>query len=152
MLFGIVYTEGSLQRALQDVVAEARRRGWETVGRMSLQLFDASDVVHLAEAARHVPASYKKAKGMLSYEVKGYSFCEIQFDGLLDEFEPVRNFFHKQLRMAMDSAASFSIIFSWFDGLPLDAIEELRQQFIQAGVGAVDVEITADARPPLRAA
>ncbi len=139
--------EGVLKEALAQLFAEARRRGWNAIGRLTLRPFEARDALVLTGLVATLPNATRRAEGELGYETRAGDLCEVHFEGSLEAFRPVREFLQNALRGTSETHADLRIVLDFDGGLPTDV--ESEETFVRrltpAGAGAAQVTAIAEA-------
>ncbi len=139
--------EGVLKEALTQLFAEARRRGWKAIGRLTLRPFEARDALVLAGLVANLPHATRRAEGVLAYETGAGDLCEVRFEGSLEAFRPVREFLQNALRGPCETHADLRIVLDFDEGLSTEVKSEeaFVRRLTPAGAGAAQVTAVAEA-------
>ena len=119
--------EGPLREALVRLWEQARDSKVAAIRVLNIRLFDATDAFRVLSVVGHVAGAEKKAWLTGSYETNAGGSCELDFEGTVEDAQPVREFLEPQLRAAAtrNLEATFKLTFD--DGLAMqsDAPEQL---------------------------
>ncbi len=141
-----VNAEGVLKEALTQIWEMARSRKFGRISTLGLRIFDPSDGFKLMGLIGGIPKSDKKVKIEGEYETTGGSNLSIQFDGTVQDAQPVKDFLDPQLRAAKDKDVKLEFRVVFAEGLDLagDGPENLSEKLSRFGTGAVYVTATAE--------
>ena len=140
--------EGPLREALVRLWEQARDKNIDSIGDLTLRLFDAGDAFRLLGIAGRIPDADKTVGLDGSYETPDGGGCELHFAGPLPDAQPVREFLEPQLRAANTTRLEASIGFAFHDdGLSMrgEAPEQLAEQLCRYASGAAYVSAKAKA-------
>ena len=141
--------EGPLREALVRVWEQARDKNIDSIGNLSLRLFEAGDAFRLLSVASRIAGADKTVTLEGGYETPDGGICELDFAGPLPDAQPVREFLEPQLRAAGRTDLKASIAFAFHaDGLAMrsEAPEQLAEQLCRFASGAAFVSATAKAK------
>ena len=140
--------EGVLKDALTQLWEEARSRGVDRIGALTIRMFESGDAFRLLGAVGAVPGADKQVTIQGGYETRDGGSFELEFRGPVPDAQPVREFLQPQLRDAAstDIQAGFKLTFA--DGLAMkgDAAEKLTERLVRFASGAAYVTATAEAK------
>ena len=140
--------EGLLREALAQVWEQARARGIDAIGMLTIRLFEAGDAFRLMGAVGSVQGADKTVTIEGGYETRDGGSFDLEFRGPPADAQPVREFLEPQLRDASSQSlqAGFELVFT--DGLAMqgDAAEKLSERLARFASGAAYVSATAEAR------
>ena len=142
-----VSAEGVLRDALTQLWEQARDRGIDRVGVLTIRLFEAGDAFRLLGSVGGVQRAEKVVTFEGGYETRDGGSFQIEFRGPVTDAQPVREFLEPQLRDASvrNLEAGFELTFA--DGLPMagDAAEAFTERLSRFAGGAAYVSATAHA-------
>ena len=140
--------EGPLREALVRLWEQARDKNIESIGELTLRLFDASDAFRLLSVAGRIAGADKTVALAGGYETADGGVCELEFNGPLPDAQPVRDFLEPQLRAASSTHLQASIGLAFHDGLAMrgQAPEQLAEELCRFASGAAFVSATARPR------
>ena len=140
--------EGVLRDALAQVWEQARARGVQAIGTLTIRMFEAGDAFRLMGAVGAVQGADKTVAIAGGYETRDGGSFELEFRGPPLDAQPVREFLEPQLRDASSQSlqAGFELVFA--DGLAMqgDAAEKLTERLARFASGAAYVSATAEAK------
>ena len=144
----LLSAEGLLREALAQVWEQARAKGIDAIGTLTIRLFEAGDAFRLMGAVGSVQGADKTVSIEGGYETRDGGSFELEFRGPPADAQPVREFLEPQLRDASSQSlqAGFELIFP--DGLAIrgDAAEKLTERLARFASGAAYVSATAEAK------
>ena len=137
--------EGPLREALVRLWEQARDKNIESIGELTLRLFDASDAFRLLSVAGRIAGADKTVALEGGYETADGGVCELEFNGPLPDAQPVREFLEPQLRAASSTHLQASIGFTFHNGLAMrgQAPEQLAEELCRFASGTAFVSATA---------
>ena len=137
--------EGPLREALVRLWEQARDKNIESIGELTLRLFDAGDAFRLLSVAGRIAGADKTVALRGGYETADGGVCELEFNGPLPEAQPVREFLEPQLRAARSTHLQASIGLAFHDGLAMrgQAPEQLAEELCRFASRAAFVSATA---------
>ncbi len=141
--------EGPLREALVRLWEQARDKNIESIGDLTLRLFDAGDAFPLLGVAGRIAGADKTVVLRGAYETQDGGSCELEFQGPLPDAQPVREFLDSQLRAAATTQLEAGIVFAFHDdGLAMrgQAPEQLAEELCRFASGAAYVSATARPR------
>ena len=145
---GSFTAEGVLREALVRLWEQARATNVETIGALSIRMFEAGDAFRLLGAVGAVSGADRIVTMEGGYETRDGGTFELEFKGPVGDAQPVREFLEPQLRDASstDLRAGFELTFE--DGLSMkgDAAEKLTERLSRFASGAAYVSATAEAK------
>ena len=140
--------EGVLKEALTRIWETARGKKFEAISTLELKIFDAGDGFKLLGLIGSIPNAQKKVTLTGDYETTNGSEFTIEFNGTVQDAQPVKDFLEPQLRAAStrDITIGFHIVFP--EGLILkgDGPEQLSERLTKFGAGAAYVSATAEGK------
>ena len=140
--------EGPFGEALIKLWEQARDRGVEALGTLTIRLFETRDAFPMVNAVNAVAGATKTIRFEGGYETRDGGAFELEFSGPPSDAQPVREFLQPQFRDAADSTIEASFTLEFTDGLPLsgDAPERLADQLARFAGGAAHVSASVRAR------
>ena len=140
--------EGPLREALVRLWEQARDRNVERIGELNIRLFDVSDAFRLLSTVGRVAGAAKKVVLSGGYETSTGGTCELEFEGAVDDAQPVREFLEPQLRAASTTRLEAGFTLTFADGLTMQgqAPEQLTEELCRFANGAAFVTATARAQ------
>ena len=140
--------EGLLREALTQVWEQARAKGIDAIGTLTIRLFEAGDAFRLLGAVGSVQGADKTVTIEGGYETRDGGSFELEFRGPPADAQPVREFLEPQLRDASSQSlqARFELVFA--DGLAMqgDDAEKLTERLARFAGGAAYVSAAAEAK------
>ena len=148
LLPGSFTAEGLLKEALIQLWEQARARGVDRIGVLSVRMFEAGDAFRLLGAVGAVSGAEKTVTFEGGYETRNGGSFELAFRGPVADAQPVREFIEPQLRdaSARTLQAGFELVFA--EGLAMqgDAAEKLTERLCKFASGAAYVSASAEAK------
>ena len=148
LLPGSFTAEGLLKEALLRLWEQARARGVDRIGVLSIRMFEAGDAFRLLGAVGAVSGAEKTVTFEGGYETRNGGSFELAFRGPVADAQPVREFIEPQLRdaSARTLQAGFELVFA--EGLAMqgDVAEKLTERLCKFASGAAYVSATAEAK------
>ncbi len=145
---GSFTAEGMLGEALVRIWEQARTKGVEAIGVLTVRMFEAGDAFRLLGAIGAVSGAEKIVTIAGGYETRDGGSFQLEFRGPVPDAQPVREFLEPQLRDAgsRNLEAGFELTFE--DGLSMrgDAAEKLTERLARFASGAAYVSATAEAK------
>ena len=143
---GSFTAEGVLKEALVQLWEQARAKGAERIGTLTIRMFESGDAFRLLGAVGAVSGAEKTVTITGGYETREGGSFMLEFRGPVPDAQPVREFLEPQLRDAesRDLQAGFELTFE--EGLPMqgDAAEKLTERLAKFASGAAHVSATAE--------
>ena len=143
---GSFTAEGVLKEALVQLWEQARAKGAERIGTLTIRMFESGDAFRLLGAVGAVSGAGKTVTITGGYETREGGSFMLEFRGPVPDAQPVREFLEPQLRDAesRDLQAGFELTFE--EGLPMqgDAAEKLTERLAKFASGAAHVSATAE--------
>ena len=143
---GSFTAEGVLKEALVQLWEQARAKGAERIGTLTIRMFESGDAFRLLGAVGAVSGAEKTVTITGGYETREGGSFQLEFRGPVPDAQPVREFLEPQLRDAesRDLQAGFELTFE--EGLPMqgDAAEKLTERLAKFASGAAHVSATAE--------
>ena len=140
-------TEGVLKDALTQLWEQARGRGIERIGVLTIRMFEAGDAFRLLGSVGAARGADKVVSLLGGYETRDGGSFQLEFRGPVTDARPVREFLEPQLRdaSARNLEAGFELTFT--DGLSMagDAAETFTERLSRFAGGAAYVSATAHA-------
>ena len=147
---GSFTAEGVLKEALVRLWEQARAKGAERIGTLTIRMFESGDAFRLLGAVGAVSGAEKTVTITGGYETREGGSFMLEFRGPVPDAQPVREFLEPQLRDAesRDLQAGFELTFE--EGLPMrgDAAEKLTERLARFASGAAYVSATAEVKVP----
>ena len=144
---GALSAEGVLKDALTQIWEQARGRGIERIGVLTIRMFEAGDAFRLLGSVGGVRGAEKVVSFVGGYETGDGGSFQLEFRGPVTDAQPVREFLEPQLRAAStrNLEAGFELTFA--DGLSMtgDAAETFTERLSRFAGGAAYVSATAHA-------
>ena len=139
--------EGPLREALVRLWEQARDGKVERIGELDIRLFDAGDAFPLLSVVRRVAGADKQVVLSGGYETSGGGTCDLEFEGAVDDAQPIREFLEPQLRAASTTRFEGSFTLAFHEGLAMQgqAPERLAEELCRFATGAAFVSATARA-------
>ncbi len=139
--------EGLLREALLKLWEQARAAKVEAVGSVSIRMFEAGDAFPLLPAVRTVAGAEKKVTLKGGYETRDGGSFELEFQGSVEDAQPVREFLEPQLRDASSGNLEAGFELAFGDGLSMqgDAADKFTERLSRFASGAAYVSATAEA-------
>ena len=145
---GSFTAEGVLKEALVQLWEEARAKGVERIGTLTIRMFESGDAFRLLGAVGAVSGADKSVTITGGYETRDGGSFMLEFRGSVPDAQPVREFLEPQLRDAdsSDLQAGFELTFG--EGLEMqgDAAEKLTERLAKFASGAAYVSATAEVK------
>jgi len=140
--------EGVLKEALVRIWESARGKKFDAIKTLELKIFDASDGFKLLGLIGTIPNAQKKVNITGDYETRDGSEFGIEFNGTVQDAQPVKEFLEPQLRAASTKDIKIGFQIEFPDGLSLngDAPESLSERLTKFGAGAAYVAATAEGK------
>ena len=143
---GSFTAEGVLKEALVQLWEQARAKGAERIGTLTIRMFESGDAFRLLGAVGAVSGAEKTVTITGGYETREGGSFMLEFRGPVPDAQPVREFLEPQLRDAesRDLQAGFELTFE--EGLAMqgDAAEKLTERLAKFASGAAHVSATAE--------
>ena len=144
---GALSAEGVLKDALTQIWEQARGRGIERIGVLTIRMFEAGDAFRLLGSVGGVRGAEKVVSFVGGYETGDGGSFQLDFRGPVTDAQPVREFLEPQLRAAStrNLEAGFELTFA--DGLSMtsDAAETFTERLSRFAGGAAYVPAPAHA-------
>ena len=145
---GALSAEGLLREALAQIWEQARAKGIDAIGTLTIRLFEARDAFRLMGAVGSVQGAAKTVTIEGGYETRDGGAFQIEFRGPPADAQPVREFLEPQLRDASSQSLQAGFELDFADGLPMqgDAAEKLTERLARFASGAAYVAAMAEAK------
>ena len=144
---GALSAEGVLKDALTQIWEQARGRGIDHIGMLTIRMFEAGDAFRLLGSVGGVRGAERVVSFIGGYETSDGGSFQLEFRGPVTDAQPVREFLEPQLRAAStrNLEAGFELTFA--DGLSMtgDAAETFTERLSRFAGGAAYVSATAHA-------
>ena len=139
--------EGVLKEALVRLWEQARAAKVETIGALTVRMFEAGDGFRLLGAIGAVSGAGKTITVEGGYETRAGGSFELEFRGPVEDAQPVKDFLEPQLRDAAAATVEVGFELTFADGLPMggDAAEKLTERLSRFASGAAWVSAAAEA-------
>ena len=140
--------EGILKEALVRLWEQARAKKVESIGVLTIHMFEAGDAFRLLGAVGAVSGADKRITIEGSYETREGGSFELVFQGPLPDAQPVKEFLEPQLRAASfkDIEAGFQLTFAKGLSMRGDAAEKFTERLARFASGAAYVSATAEVK------
>ena len=140
--------EGVLREALVKLWEQARAKEVETIGVLTIRMFEAGDAFQLLGAVGAVSGAKKIVTISGSYETSEGGSFELEFRGPISDAQPVREFLEPQLRDASSRSLKAGFEMTFESGLAMkgDAAEKLTGRLGRFASGAAYVSAMAEVR------
>jgi hypothetical protein len=138
--------EGLLREALMRVWEQARTARVESIGSLTIRMFDATDAFRLLNIVAAVRAADQKQVSFEGgYVTANASSLDIEFRGSLQDAQPLKEFLEPQLRAASEKTLQARFLLSFTSGLPVagEAVDKVTEQLTKFATGSAYVEATA---------
>ena len=145
---GSFSAEGVLREALVRLWEQARAKDVETIGTLTIRMFEAGDAFRLLGAVGAVSGANKSVTITGGYETREGGSFELEFRGPVSDAQPVRDFLEPQLRDASSRSLEAGFELTFESGLSMqgDAAEKLSERLVRFASGAAHVSATAKVR------
>ena len=145
---GSFTAEGVLREALVRIWEQARAKGVETIGVLTIRMFEAGDAFRLLAAVGAVSGAEKRVTITGGYETREGGSFELEFRGPVSDAQPVREFLEPQLRDASSRSLEAGFELTFEDGLSMQggAAEKLTERLARFASGAAYVSATAEVK------
>ena len=145
---GSFAAEGVLREALIRLWEQARAKDVETIGALTIRMFEAGDAFRLLGAVGAVSGAEKIVTIAGGYETDDGGSFELEFRGPVSDAQPVREFLEPQLRDAKTRSLEAGFELTFESGLSMqgDAAEKLTERLVRFASGAAHVSATAEAK------
>lgn len=142
---GEVSVEAPLASALSQLWGQARAKGYSSLARIVLRLFDHADAFKMLGAVSTLVGPKRTVALDAHYETSNGSTCDCSFDGGLEDAKVLKEFLEPQVRAARDKAVDATFTLEFPNGLALgdDGPEKLAAQLVRFVTGAALVKATA---------
>ena len=129
---------------------EARAKGVDRVGLLTIRMFESGDAFRLLGAVGAVPGADKQVTIEGGYETRDGGSFELEFRGPVPDAQPVKEFLQPQLRDASTAnlQAGFQLTFAKGLSMQGDAAEKLTERLVKFASGAAYVSATVEAKIP----
>ena len=140
--------EGPLREALVRLWEKARDAKVERIGELTIRLFDATDAFRLLSVVGRIAGADKRVTLSGGYETPADGSCEVDFQGTVEDAQPVREFLQPQLRAATTTRLEAGFTLTFHDALAMQgqAPEQLADDLCRFANSAAFVSATARAR------
>ena len=145
---GAFTAEGVLREALVKLWEQARANGVETIGVLTIRMFEAGDAFRLLGAVGAVTGAKKIVTITGGYETSEGGSFELEFRGSVSDAQPVREFLEPQLRAASSRSLEAGFEMTFESGLAMkgDAAEKLTESLGRFASGAAYVSAMAEVK------
>lgn len=148
----VFQAEAPLREALTRIWEDARSKSVASLSILSLRVFDAQDAFRLLGAVNAVSGAERRVVMMGEYETKSGSSFSVEFKGIPNDAEPLKEFLVPQFRAAKAEGSETNLettyTLTFTDGLDLagDEPSKLTERLARFATGAVYVEARAEAK------
>jgi hypothetical protein len=138
--------EKPLREALTKIWEDARGAQVKKISLLKLRVFDSSDGFKLLGAINTVSGADKQVKLTAEYETANSSSFSIEFEGLLGDAQPIKDFLQPQLRAASETRLDITFTLTYANGLDLngDQPQKITEKLTRFATGAAYVEAYAE--------
>ena len=145
---GLFTAEGVLKEALVQLWEQARAKEVETIGVLTVRMFEVGDAFRLLGVVGAVSGADKSVTITGGYETREGGSFELEFRGPVSDAQPVKEFLEPQLRDASSKSleAGFQLTFSAGLSMRDDAAEKLTERLARFAGSAAYVSATAEAK------
>ena len=142
-----VSAEGVLKDALTQIWEQARGRGIERIGMLTIGMFEAGDAFRLLGSVGAARGAEKVVTFVGGYETRDGGSFQLEFRGPVTDAQPVREFLEPQLRDASSRNLEAGFELTFADGLSMagDVAETFTERLSRFAGGAAYVSATAHA-------
>ena len=141
-------TEGILKEALVQLWEQARAKKVESIGVLTIRMFEAGDAFRLLGAVGAVSGADKSVRISGDYETREGGSFELEFRGPVPDAQPVKEFLEPQLRDASSKSLDVGFQLTFTEGLSMqgDMAEKLTERLARFASGAAYVSATAEVK------
>ena len=141
-------TEGILKEALVQLWEQARAKKVESIGVLTIRMFEAGDAFRLLGAVGAVSGADKSVRISGDYETREGGSFELEFRGPVSDAQPVKEFLEPQLRDASSKSIDAGFRLTFTEGLSMqgDVAEKLTERLARFASGAAYVSATAEVK------
>ena len=145
---GSFTAEGVLKEALVQLWEQARAKEVESIGVLTIRMFEAGDAFRLLGAVGAVSGAEKLVTITGGYETREGGSFELEFRGPVPDSQPVKEFLEPQLRDAITKNLEAGFQLTFAEGLSMhgDAAEKLTERLAKFASGAAYVSATAEVK------
>ena len=145
---GSFTAEGVLNEALVQLWEQVRAKKVETIGVVTIRMFEAGDAFRLLSAVGAISGAEKIITIRGGYETREGGSFELDFQGPVPDAQPVKEFLEPQLRDASSRSleAGFQLTFTAGLSMQGDAPEKLATHLARFASGAAYVSATAEVK------
>lgn len=138
--------EAPLREALTRIWENARKANIKKITLLRLRIFEASDAIKLMGAIARVSTAEVSVALEASYETKNESRFEMEFNGLVADSAPVKDFLQAQFRASEEYSLDTTFEMTYDQGLSLSGNdpEELTEKLARFATGTALVEAYAE--------
>ena len=142
--------EGVLRDALVQLWEKARSSKVESIGTLTIGMFEPGDAFRLLGSVGSVSGAKKRVAIEGGYETRDGGEFSMEFNGPIPDAQPLREFLEPQLRDAKSGSGSLQTDFelTFDEGLEMsgDGPEKLTDHLVRFASGAAYVSATAEAK------
>ena len=145
---GSFTAEGVLNEALVQLWEQVRAKKVETIGVVTIRMFEAGDAFRLLSAVGAISGAEKIVTIRGGYETREGGSFELEFQGPVPDAQPVKEFLEPQLRDASSRSleAGFQLTFTAGLSMQGDAAEKFAARLARFASGAAYVSATAEVK------
>ena len=145
---GSFTAEGVLNEALVQLWEQVRAKKVETIGVVTIRMFEAGDAFRLLGAVGAISGAEKIVTIRGGYETREGGSFELEFQGPVPDAQPVKEFLEPQLRDASSRNLEVGFQLTFTAGLSMqgDAPEKLAARLARFASGAAYVSATAEVK------
>lgn len=142
--------EGVLKEALIQVWEQARKQQLGSIKKLSLQVFEGTDVFRLLGCVAGIPSAVKRVELEGSYVTLNDGEMTVHLSGPIDDAKPLKEFLDPHLRASADAGKSVNLearyLVTFNDGLSMtgDVAEKFAERLTKLSIGSVQVRAAAE--------
>jgi hypothetical protein len=139
--------EAPLREALTKIWEDAKGAKIKKINLLSLRIFDSNDGFKLLSAINNATNAEKQVKVKAAYETKNGSSFSMEFEGQVNEAQPIKDFLQPQLRAASETDVEITLNLTYPNGLDIngDEPEKMTEKLARFATGVAFVEAYAEA-------
>jgi hypothetical protein len=138
--------EAPLKEALTRIWEQARSKKVAKLRAVWLRVFDKADAFKLLSACKQVPNAERRVEIQAAYETSSASSLELDFKGVLDDAEVLKEFLEAQFRAASETDLQIRYALTFAAGLDMasDMPEKITERLARYASGAAYVSAEAE--------
>ena len=137
--------EAPFREAMMRLFEQARGKGIERIKNLTIRLFDPKEGLRLTSVVSSVQGAAKTVLLQGGYKTSNEGSFELEFDGPMEDADPVKEFLLPQIRAAASTSLEVCYELTFDDGLPTDGDEPkaLTERLSRYASGLAVVSATA---------